>query len=211
MIEHVLSAGAHAFGDGSHPTTAGCLAALEAIDPTLFTPRIACDIGAGSGILAFSIIHLFACPVIATDISAQAVETLRKNAAENSIELCDYSQGFSPENTPKTTRSTDDAGTAPIGGNGATPKITPLQADGFAHPAFREAQFDLITMNILAEPLLGLASAAAHHLHSGGVLITSGILQWQEPQIREAYQSLGLELTSRLTLREWVTLVWQKP
>ena len=50
----ILEAGPHAFGDGSHPTTMGVLTALEAIDPTAFTPRMACDMGAGSGILALA-------------------------------------------------------------------------------------------------------------------------------------------------------------
>ena len=91
-------------------------------------------------------------------------------------------------------------------------KLLPLQADGFAHPAFQlVAPFDLIVMNILAEPLLALAGDTARHLAQGGVLIISGILLWQESQIRAAYQGLGLELASRLTVGDWVTLVWQKP
>lgn len=173
-----FQAGAQAFGDGSHPTTAGVLAALEAIDPAAFTPRIACDIGCGSGILTLAIARLFACPVIATDIAAHAIETTRVNALDN----------------------------------GAEALVTAYQASGFAHPAVRAAApFDLIVMNILAEPLLALARDAEARLSPQGVLLLSGILQWQEPTIRAAYQSLGLELASRLTLGDWVTLVWQKP
>ena len=66
-------------------------------------------------------------------------------------------------------------------------------------------------MNILAEPLLRLAADADAHLASEGVLVLSGILSWQEPPLREAYASLGLELTSRLQVGDWVTLLWQKP
>ena len=46
---------------------------------------------------------------------------------------------------------------------------------------------------------------------SAALLILSGILLWQEQQIRDAYLALGLELTSRVTVGEWVTLGWQKP
>ena len=171
-----FSAGANAFGDGSHPTTAGVLAALEAIDPTVFSPRIACDVGCGSGILSFAIAKFFSCPVIATDISAQAIETMQENAARNHVN-----------------------------------NIQAFQASGFHHPRVEDAApFDLIVMNILAEPLLALARDAECALASGGVLIISGLFQWQEPQLQEAYASLGLELSTRLTLGDWVTLVWQK-
>lgn len=177
-----FAAGARAFGDGSHPTTAGVLAALEAIDPRVFSPRIACDIGTGSGILALAIARLFSCPVIATDISTEAIETIQHNAASNQLHA----------------------------------DITTLQASGFDHPTLRATAathggFDLIVMNILAEPLLALATDAEHHLAPEGVLILSGILVWQEESIRTAYETLGLELTSRLTLDNWVTLTWQKP
>ena len=174
----LIEAGAGAFGDGRHPTTAGVLAAFEAIDPEIFTPEKAADIGAGSGILSFAIASRFGCPVWAGELNAQAVETLRKN----------------------------------IEANGYAGRIHPLSANGFDHPALKkEAPFDLIVMNILAEPLLALAAAAERMLARDGVLIISGMLSWQEPQIREAYQSLGLELAARLTLQDWVTLSFVKP
>ena len=173
-----ISAGPHAFGDGSHPTTAGALAALKALDPAAFAPRNAIDIGAGSGILSFAILTLFGCPVIATDIAMSAVVAIEENAR----------------------------------GNGCADKITALQADGFDHPDIRAAApLDLIVMNILAEPLLALAADAATHLASDGALIISGVLLWQEEQIRAAYGGLpGLELTFRIAIGDWVTLVWQK-
>lgn len=173
-----LSSGPHAFGDGSHPTTAGVMAALKAIDPAEFIPRIACDMGAGSGILTFALYHKFHCPVIAVDMLAEAVTTLRDNAARN----------------------------------GCADSVTALQADGFAHPRLTQAApFDLIVMNILAEPLLRLAAEANRHLAGEGVLILSGILVAQEERIQEAYSLLGLELTFRIVIGDWVTLVWQKP
>lgn len=173
-----IAAGATAFGDGTHPTTAGMLAALEAIDPALFTPRAACDIGCGSGILSLAIARAFACPMIAADVAASAVATTRENLRTNGLEA----------------------------------RVQVVQADGFAHPAITAAApFNLIVMNILADPLIALAAAADAHLAPGGVLIISGILAWQEENIRIAYQQLGLELAHRLSIGDWVTLVWQKP
>ena len=179
MSEETLTiqAGAGAFGDGNHPTTMGVLTALEALDPEQFRPRMACDMGSGSGILALAMTTKFGCPVLAADLERSAVETLAANAAANGL-----------------------------GG-----RILPVHSDGFRHPELRAAApFDLITMNILAEPLLQLAADACAALADGGVLIISGILRWQEEQIRAAYQGLSLELASRLVIGDWVTLCWQK-
>lgn len=174
----LLAAGAAGFGDGNHPTTAGVLAALEAIDPDAFAPERAADIGAGSGILSFAIASRFGCPVWAGELAAQAVETLRNN----------------------------------IAANGYAGRIHAVSANGFDHPELKkQAPFDLVVMNILAEPLLALAADAERMLARDGVLIISGMLSWQEPQIREAYQSVGLELAARLTLQDWVTLSFVKP
>lgn len=173
-----FQAGATAFGDGTHPTTAGVLAALEAIDPHAFTPRIACDMGAGSGVLSLAIAERFGCPVVAVEVERQAIDTMQKNAAEN----------------------------------GLADKLIAVHSDGFAHPDIAaHAPYDLIVMNILADPLLRLASRAVEHLAPGGVIIVSGILQWQEEPLREAYLSLGLELAARLTVKEWVSLSFAKP
>ena len=176
MREMELMAGAHAFGDGNHPSTRGVLEALMLIDPDAFTPINACDIGAGSGIISFAIARKFGCPVLATDMAKSAIETLKQNITQNN-------------------------GTA----------ITPIHADGFAHPEIAaRAPFDLMVMNILPEPLLKLANAANTHLAEGGVLIISGILLSKESIIIQAYQMLDLELTTRIVIGDWVTLLWQK-
>lgn len=173
-----VAAGASAFGDGRHPSTAGALEALEAIDPQHFTPGRACDVGCGSGILSLAIARLFGCTVMATDTSRQAIETTLENAASN----------------------------------GLSSLVTPIHASGFDDTRIGyKAPFDLIVMNILAEPLIALARPAEQHLAAGGVLILSGLLRWQEETLRQAYGGLGLELAHRLSLGDWVTLVWQKP
>jgi ribosomal protein L11 methyltransferase len=182
-----ISAGAHAFGDGNHPTTRMVLAALSAMDPHAFSPRNACDMGAGSGILSFAIAKQFACPILAVDVERRAVETLRDNAAAN----------------------------------GLSALITAVHSDGFRHadiasltshdPNASHTQFDLIVMNILADPLLRLAADAEASLASGGVCIISGVLRWQEAAIIQAYAGLGLEQSARLAMGDWVCLIWQKP
>lgn len=96
--------------------------------------------------------------------------------------------------------------------NGLADAMIPVHSDGFRHPAITaHGPFGLITMNILAEPLLALAADAETALASGGVLILSGVLAWQEMPVRDAYLGLGLELASRLAVGDWVTLCFQKP
>lgn len=91
-------------------------------------------------------------------------------------------------------------------------QITPIHADGFHHPDIAaRAPYDLLVMNILPEPLLKLAVAANDHVARGGVMILSGIMIANESVIIQAYQALELEITSRIVIGDWVTLVWQKP
>jgi len=74
----------NAFGTGTHETTQQCLEALESL---VFQGAKVLDIGCGSGILSAAALLLGAGSVLAVDMSADAVETVIKNAALN---------GFSP-------------------------------------------------------------------------------------------------------------------
>jgi ribosomal protein L11 methyltransferase len=71
-----------AFGTGSHPTTALCLAWLGTSD---IDYRRVIDYGCGSGILAIAAIKLGAQQVIAVDIDAQALTACHSNMEVNGI------------------------------------------------------------------------------------------------------------------------------
>jgi ribosomal protein L11 methyltransferase len=72
-----------AFGTGSHPTTALCLAWLAANNPAGIQ---VIDYGCGSGILAIAALKLGAARVIAVDIDAQALSACEANIRDNAIE-----------------------------------------------------------------------------------------------------------------------------
>lgn len=204
MQEMKLLAGAGAFGDGSHESTRGVLEMLARLDPAAFAPRSACDVGAGSGIISLAITQKFACPVMATDIAKSAVDMIRANALANNTRCHPHP----PTGVGPSLSLTEGEGTSEARGEG---EITPLQADGFAHPKVAErAPFDLIVMNILPEPLVKLARDAEANLAAGGALILAGILIANESIIIQAYQMLDLELTARIVIGDWVTLLWQK-
>lgn len=75
-----------AFGSGTHPTTALCLAWLDglAIDGRL-AGRTLLDYGAGSGILAIAALKLGAARAIAVDNDPQALIATRDNGDRNRI------------------------------------------------------------------------------------------------------------------------------
>ena len=71
-----------AFGTGTHPTTALCLAWLDRHPPS---GQQVLDFGCGSGILAIAALKLGAAQVRGVDIDQQALSASRENAARNLI------------------------------------------------------------------------------------------------------------------------------
>ncbi len=72
-----------AFGTGHHPTTAGCLEAIDALPDD--NPGRLFDLGAGSCVLAIAAAKRWGVPVLASDIDAKSVEIGRENAALNEV------------------------------------------------------------------------------------------------------------------------------
>lgn len=80
-----ITAGREAFGDGSHPSTQGALAALESLSG-LSGMRHALDIGCGCGILALKAAYQWHVPVLAADLKSDAVVATQDNARTNGLE-----------------------------------------------------------------------------------------------------------------------------
>jgi ribosomal protein L11 methyltransferase len=75
---------ATAFGTGEHPSTRGCLIALECLAQRRRFRR-PLDVGTGTGILAIAAARLLRRRVLASDIDAGAVNVARHNVARNGV------------------------------------------------------------------------------------------------------------------------------
>ncbi len=84
-------AAATAFGTGAHPTTEGCLAALDRLrcrTGPRRRPRAVLDLGTGTGVLAFAAVRLWpGVRVAASDIDPAAGAPFTRNARANGLRL----------------------------------------------------------------------------------------------------------------------------
>jgi ribosomal protein L11 methyltransferase len=73
-----------AFGTGEHPTTFGCLMALQQLHGLKPNARVL-DLGAGSAILAMAMAKLYKTRVVATDMDVDSVLVARENCRTNGV------------------------------------------------------------------------------------------------------------------------------
>ena len=86
-----------------------------------------------------------------------------------------------------------------------------VHASGLEHPAVRgRGPYDLVFANILAWPLVSLATPIRGALKPGGIVILSGLLRHQERMVRAAYLNRGFSLLFRIRRDAWSALVLQR-
>jgi ribosomal protein L11 methyltransferase len=96
--------------------------------------------------------------------------------------------------------------------NGVKPLVGSLVAAGLGHPAIADrGPYDLIFANILARPLVALATGLARSLKPGGQLILSGLTLEQMRWIEATYRARGLVLAHRVRRGNWASLVFTRP
>lgn len=167
-----------AFGTGSHETTRGCLLAIDRL-ARAHHYRNAIDIGCGTGVLAMAIAKTFRTQAFPANVLASDIDPLAVAVARDNVRT-----------------------------NGLTRAVEVICADGIQGRKLNaRAPFDLVTANILARPLVGLASQLRRRVVSGGAVVLSGLLAAQEPLVLATYRGQGFKLTRRLELNGWRTLV----
>ncbi len=181
-----------AFGTGTHPTTQLCLELVEAaVDGREGLPAMAggpsgatvIDVGCGSGILSVAALKLGMKEAVGVDIDARAAAISLENAQLNGV-----SEGYRA---------------------GAGSVTEALRGD------FGARQAPLVLANILAPILLrllgdGSQPGLAELVCPGGVLILSGILDYQAEEVVQAAAARGLRLIVRKQIADWVALAVQR-
>jgi len=71
-------------------------------------------------------------------------------------------------------------------------------------------QYNLVLANIIARVIGSIASNLTQVLASGGILITSGIIEDRRREAEEPLLAAGLKLIDQVMIDDWVTLVLQK-
>jgi len=90
--------------------------------------------------------------------------------------------------------------------NGLGRRVSFTIAAGLADPRLA-GRFDLIAANILAEPLIALATAMARAVRPGGRVVLSGILDAQAAAVLAAYAARGFSRLAHRRIAGWSTLV----
>jgi ribosomal protein L11 methyltransferase len=80
---------------------------------------------------------------------------------------------------------------------------------GYAAPLVC-GEYDLVLANILARPLMRMATDLHAHLAPGGIAVLSGLLQRQEEMVLWAHFQAGLRLHKRVRGGPWSVLVLKK-
>jgi ribosomal protein L11 methyltransferase len=100
---------------------------------------------------------------------------------------------------------------ANAGQNGIGDRVRTVVSEGYRSPLVRAGgPYQLIVANILADPLCELARATARHLAERGVVVLSGLLEWQAPRVLEAHRRHRLSLEARIDVGIWTTLVLRR-
>lgn len=91
--------------------------------------------------------------------------------------------------------------------NGVQSQVDVMKNDllhGFAGKA------DIVVANILAEVIVSFVDDVAHVLASGGIYITSGIIEKKEEIVRRALRSQHFNIVDTLRQDHWVAIIAQK-
>ena len=139
------------------------------------------DVGCGSGILGMLALKFGAGYCVGTDLDPCAIDATHENMAVNGVDRGQYEV--------MTGNIIDDPAVQDKVGYGC---------------------YDIVAANILAEVLVPLTPVIQAQLKSGGIYITSGIIDDKEETIVEAVKAAGMEVLEVNHQGEWVSVTARK-
>lgn len=138
------------------------------------------DVGTGSGILSIAALLYGADHTDGTDIDEDAVKTAYENVAENGLE-------------GKASFFAGDIGSDEALRN----KLS------FGH-------YNIVFANILADIIIDMKDALYEAVAPGGLLITSGIIDFKEKEVLDTMLALGFRHVETNHDGEWVSIIFEK-
>ena len=139
------------------------------------------DVGCGSGILGMLALKFGAKYSVGTDLDPCAIDATYENMEVNGI--------------------TKDQYEVMIGN---------IIDDKAVQDAVGYEKYDIVVANILADVLVPLTPVILHQLKTGGIYITSGIIDAKEETVVEAVKEAGLEVLEVTYQGEWVSVTARK-
>ena len=137
------------------------------------------DLGCGSGILGIGALVLGCESCLGVDIDPKAPDVAMSNAALNS---------FGPE------------------------KIRILAGDLLSDASLRHslgAGYDIVLANIVADVIIPLSRHVRSFLKSGGIYISSGIMEGRQKEVRNAVEAAGFTILEHFSEEDWHCFVAQ--
>ena len=136
------------------------------------------DVGTGSGILSVIGLMLGAKHALGTDLDENAIVATRENMEANGI---------------------------------GEDRYEVIEGNIIDDPKIKEyagyEKYDVVTANILADIIIPLLPEIVPHMKPGAILITSGIIDMKEAQVKAALEKLpALELVETTYQGEWVSI-----
>ena len=139
------------------------------------------DVGTGSGILSIAALKLGAKHAVGTDLDPCAITATKENLEANDI----------PEGSMDV-------------------MIGNIIDDKAVQDAVGYEKYDIVVANILADVLIPLTPVILHQMKSGGIYITSGIIDEKEKDVVEAVKAAGLEIVEVTHQNDWVSVTARK-
>ncbi len=139
------------------------------------------DVGCGSGILGMLALKFGAAYSVGTDLDPNAIDASHENMEVNGISREQYEV-----------------------------MIGNIIDDQAVQDAVGYERYDVVVANILAEVLVPLTPVIVRQMKTGGIYITSGIIDGKETAVAEAVKAAGLEVLEVNRQGEWVSVTARK-
>lgn len=139
------------------------------------------DVGCGSGILGMLALKFGAKYSVGTDLDPCAIDATYENMEVNGITKEQYEV-----------------------------MIGNIIDDKAVQDKVGYEKYDIVVANILADVLVPLTPVIVNQLKTGGIYITSGIIDVKEETVVEAVKAAGLEVLEVTYQGEWVSVMTRK-